>query len=293
LANPAVADVRWTQTPALVVRLALLGIVLVTVVLVGRWVSRSALSAQQQLTNLNEALAERNRDLDAFAGRLAHDLRGPLSTVSLASESLATRFPEARPTTARMERSLTQISNLMDELLTLSRLGTMRNATARAEWIAGTLEQRLDPLIAGVGGQLHIDLQPALIACSESLLSQVLWNLAENSVKYRRPDVPPSITIEGREEENRYRILVSDNGMGMSEADARRAFEAFYRGKHSDIAGTGLGLSIVRRIVEATHGTISVESRLGEGTTFTVSIPLANPERAIERSFQSEPVPVT
>lgn len=291
----AVADVRHIQATALEVRLALLGIVLLTVVLVGRWTSRSALSAEQQLTNLNEALAERNRDLDAFAGRLAHDLRSPLSTIGLASSSLAERYPDAGPTTALMERSITQISNLMDELLTLSRLGTMLNASARAESVAAALHARLDPLIAEVGGSLHIDLQPGSIACSESLLSQVLWNLAENSVKYRQPDVAPRISIEGRVDDGQYRIRASDNGMGMSESDARHAFEPFFRGKHQKIPGTGLGLSIVRRIIEATHGTITVQSRIGEGTTFIVSIPLAKADDAERAEVQigAEPIPVT
>jgi signal transduction histidine kinase len=123
----------------------------------------------------------------------------------------------------------------------------------------------------------------------------VLWNLGENSVKYRRSDTVPSISIEGRVVADRYIVRVSDNGMGMTETDARRAFEPFYRGEHDKIPGTGLGLAIVRRIVDASHGTITVESRLGEGTTFIVSIPLASSPTTASASRRAhagaEPMP--
>lgn len=282
-AHFAVDDVRRIQATALDLRLALLGVVLASVVLVGSVTSSAAVRAQKSLGNLNDALAARNRDLDAFAGRLAHDLRGPLSSIGLANEVIAQRFPDARPTTTKMERSITQISNLLDELLTLSRLGTMPKGSARAESLAVTLSQRLEPLVTEVDGSIHVDLQPATIACSEGLLSQVLWNLGENAVKYRRPDTPPAISITGRAEGSFYRIVVSDNAMGMTETDARCAFEPFFRGKHTAIPGTGLGLSIVRRIIEATHGTISLESQLGVGSTFTISIPLASSNHATDR----------
>jgi signal transduction histidine kinase len=295
--NGAVADVRHVQMTALELRLALLAIVLATVVLIGTWSTRSAVRAQQDLATVNEALAERNRDLDAFAGRLAHDLRGPLGTIGLSSSIIAQRFPDARSTTAIMQRSIIQIEHLIDELLTLSRLGAMPNATARAESVASALRQRLEPLVTEAGGTLCIELQPGLIACGESLLSQVLWNLGENSVKYRRPDVAVSISIDGRVDADRYLIRISDNGMGMSETNARRAFEPVYRGEHGKIAGTGLGLAIVRRIVEASHGTIAVESRLGDGTTFIASIPLASSRAAASASHRSaraavEPMPL-
>jgi signal transduction histidine kinase len=285
--NLAVADVRHVQMTSLELRLALLAIVLATVVLIGTSSTRSALKAQQELASVNQALAERNRDLDAFAGRLAHDLRGPLGTIGLSTNIVAQRFPDARPTTAIMERSIKQIANLIDELLTLSRLGAVPDAAARAESVAAALGQRLEPLVSDAGGTLCIDLQAGLIACSESLLSQVLWNLGENAVKYRRPEVAPSISIEGRVSADRYIIRVSDNGMGMTETDARRAFEPFYRGEHGKIAGTGLGLAIVRRIVEASHGTIAVESQLDEGTTFIVSLPLASSRTAASASRRS------
>jgi signal transduction histidine kinase len=275
-ANSAVDDVRRVQMTSLDLRLGLLATVLLTVLLVGGWSTRSALRGQQQLATANETLAERNRDLDAFAGRLAHDLRGPLTTIGLTSSVLADRFPDARLTTAIMDRSVTQIANLIDELLTLSRVGAMPGATAQAEAVATSVGQRLEPIVTGAGGTLRVDLQAAAIACSEGLLVQVLWNLGENAVKYRRPDLPPALSIDGAPDGGRYRIRVVDNGLGMTEADTRRAIEPFYRGERTrKIAGTGLGLAIVHRIVEVCHGTIAIESRLGQGTTFTVSMPLA------------------
>ena len=275
-ANRAVDVVRRVQTTTQNRRALLLGIVLATVALVGGASTRS-LGAQLELEGMNRTLAERNRDLDAFAGRLAHDLRGPLGSIGLASEVIADRFPDARSTVAVMDRSITQVSNLIDELLMLSRLGATPGATAEACAAAVLLGHRLEPLVAGAGGTLRVDLQPAAIACTESLLVQVLWNLGENAVKYRRVDVAPSIAIDGRVESGSYIIRVADNGIGIAAADTARVFEPFYRVGAQPVAGTGLGLAIVHRIVEVCRGTIAIDSTLGEGTAFTVSMPLATP----------------
>ena len=104
----------------------------------------------------------------------------------------------------------------------------------------------------------------------------MLWNLADNAVKYRRDEVAPEIVMVGRIVGGRYELRVSDNGVGMAPDDARRLFEPFYRAVRTrDRPGTGLGMSIVKRIVEATGGSVSVDSQLGRGTTVVVALPLA------------------
>jgi signal transduction histidine kinase len=128
-----------------------------------------------------------------------------------------------------------------------------------------------------VDGLLRMQIEPARVPCSEGLLREVLWNLGENAVKYRRPEVPLKLEMIGQATHQHYELRVSDNGAGMSSNDARQAFDPLFRGEQTRSAtpGTGLGLAIVKRIVEAGGGTVTVDSHAGQGTLFVVRLPLA------------------
>ncbi len=252
------------------------GILLITLV-VGRQLTRIISDNEHRLGQQTVELQNKNRDLDAFAGRVSHDLRGPLNTINLAASLLAERAPDHAATTAILQRGVVQMTTLVDDLLKLSRAGGLGDgAVARPEAVAASVETDLRPRVSEAGGTLRVDVQPAAIRCSDGLLRQALWNLGENAVKYRRPDVPPVITVVGRTTSTGYELRVSDNGVGMSDEDTRRAFEPFFRGKQTQsIAGTGLGLAIVRRIVEASGGTVSADSQPDHGTVITLRFLLA------------------
>jgi signal transduction histidine kinase len=250
--------------------------VLVITLVVGLRLARVISRTERQLGQRTIDLEDKNRELDAFAGRVAHDLRGPLNTINLVASMLGERVPEEAATVAIMRRGVAQMTNLVSDLLGLSRAGSIAGAVARTEPVAASIEADLGSLVNDAGGELRIELAPAAVQCSEGLLRQVLWNLGENAYKYRRPEVPVAIAIAGHCAAETYEIEVSDNGLGMSDDDARRVFEPFFRGDRTRaIAGTGLGLAIVRRIVEASGGTVSVESKPGRGTAFKVRLPLA------------------
>ena len=247
--------------------------VLAVTALAGWWVTRTIVRTQAELVRGRVELERRNRELDAFAGRVAHELRGPLATLGLE----ATMIDEGtRKTDVPFQHAIDQMENLLDALLQLSRVGAMPSAPVPIESIAPSLTTDLDRLVTGVGGTLAVDLQRATVSCNEALLRRLLWNLAENAVKYRRRDAPLALTIDGRVVHGRYEIRVADNGIGMSGDEAQRAFEPFFRSKHARaLPGAGLGLAIVRRIVDASDGTVAVSSVLGHGSTFTVTLPLA------------------
>jgi signal transduction histidine kinase len=258
------------------VRLALVAALVVTVMFGGLWLTRAVLRTQGALAGAIGSLENRNRELDAFAGRVAHDLRGPLSTINLTAEVLAAHAPDAKAEAATIDRGIRKIANLIEDLLLLSRIDSMPKTNAAVETVGATLREDLGRLVAKEHGELRVELAPAQVSCSPGLLRQVLWNLGENAVKYRRPDVAPDIEIVGHVEAQRYAIRVADNGLGMSADDARQAFEPFFRGRATiSVAGTGLGLSIVRRIVEACGGTVTLDTTQSRGTTFLLSLPLA------------------
>jgi two-component system, OmpR family, sensor kinase len=280
--NQAAADrarVRAAELEGNVLKIRLgeaAAILLITLV-AGRRLTRIISDNERKLGQQTIELQSRNRELDAFAGRVAHDLRGPLNTINLAASLLAERAPHEDATTVILQRGVAQMASLVDDLLALSRAGVpAEGAVARPEAAAATVAADLGARVSEAGGTLRVDVEPAAIRCSDGLLRQALWNLGENAVKYRRRDAPLVIVLVGRPASAGYELRVSDNGLGMSAEDARRAFEPFFRGKSTQgIAGTGLGLAIVRRIVEACGGTVSADSQPGHGTTITLRFPLA------------------
>jgi signal transduction histidine kinase len=283
--NQAAADRSRSRaaTHILEVNLGLAAAVLLITLVVGRRLTRVISQKERQLGQQTIELQNSNRELDAFAGRVAHDLRGPLHTIGLASSLLAERIPDATATTAILQRGIAQVTGLVTDLFELSRAGApMTGDPARAESVAALVAADLDRLVRDAGGALEVDVAPASVACSEGLLRQALWNLGENALKYRRPDVPPVIALVGRTTRTGYELRVSDNGLGMSSDDVRHAFEPFFRSKRTQaIPGTGLGLAIVRRVVEASGGTVSIDSQLDRGTTFVLRLPFAPPADAV------------
>ena len=124
--------------------------------------------------------------------------------------------------------------------------------------------------------QKEIDLtftsQPVHCVTDPDLSMQVWTNLLDNAVKYSSDSV--HLTIDIQEENDTARVTIADNGIGMSEEDQRHIFEQFYQVEHSHVQeGNGLGLAIVKTIVDQLCGSISVESEIGEGSTFQVILP--------------------
>src|SRR5262249_21449974 len=160
---------------------------------------------------------------------------------------------------------VTRMEELIADLLELSRLEAQEpHAAAETAIVGASLDHDLRPSVARVGGALRIDIEPETVRCTEGLLCQALSNLGENAVKYRRPDVGLEVEIRGRRMPDFYEFRVRDNGSGMSPRETRQAFDPFFRGEQARAQpGTGLGLSIVKRIVESTGGTISLESVIG------------------------------
>jgi signal transduction histidine kinase len=246
-------------------------------VVAGTYVTRIITRLSADLARSAALLEARNRELDAFASRVAHDLRGPLTTVGLSASRLARSAPLDERAHATMRRGIARMESIIDDLLTLSRVeAAAPEGSCDPARVAAIVAEELAPEVEANGGALRLDVDPAEVACPEGLLRQALWNLAENALKYRRSDVPVAIEIRGRKIGEQYELRVEDNGSGMSHKVASRAFEPFFRGDNAGVSpGTGLGLSIVRRVVEASSGTIAIDSEVGSGTTFVLTLPSA------------------
>jgi two-component system sensor histidine kinase FlrB len=258
--------------------------------LLARWVnvSASALDAAGGrillLSDITEARAlreqlERHRRLSAMgemAAGLAHQLRTPLATALLYAGNLArAQLPEL-DRVRFAERVLARLRDL--ERMIQDMLMFVRGAPAAREVIdiASLLHevaQVAEPqLPAGVQLQVHADVGAVRVHGHREALAGAMLNLLENALQACGED--GEVRLEAQACDNSVTVKVRDNGAGMDEAVLARLFEPFFTTR-SD--GTGLGLAIVRTVVQSHGGEIGVESVLGQGSVFAVSLPRQDP----------------
>jgi signal transduction histidine kinase len=261
----------------LMVTLLGLGLVgLIATAALGRWASKQVARREAEMAQHAAMLETRNRELDAFAGRVAHDVRGPLTTIKLAMTPLGRQLPPGDRTLERLTRGVRRMEGLVEDLLALARIEARVQGRCDPARVVAEVQGEFAPRIEAERGALRVAVDHAEVSCSEGLLRQAVTNLVENAVKYHRPEVAPEVSISGTAVDGSYDLRVSDNGVGMSKEEAAHAFEPFYRAPRTqELPGTGLGLSIVSRVAEASGGKLSVQTRLGQGSTFVVHLPLA------------------
>ena len=128
------------------------------------------------------------------------------------------------------------------------------------------------------GERVELDAERPRVFADQTHLSNVIHNLIDNAIKYSPADL--DVTVRTEDGRDAVKVLVRDRGVGMATEDQKQIFESFFRvhtGNRHDVKGFGLGLSYVRATVEAHGGNVSVHSRPGEGSTFTVTLPRERP----------------
>src|SRR5581483_7873105 len=243
--------------------------------IIGGWAIRLISEREAELVRDSAMLEARNRELDAFAGRVAHDLRNPLNTINMAAIKLSHDVAPGDDAVAILGRGIKRMDALIQDLLLLSRIGSETAETCDPSKVVAEINPDIATLLEREGGTFQVDVRPATVRGSHGLLRQVLWNLIDNAVKYRRPDISVHVELTGHAVNQSYEIRISDNGMGLSADEVTKVFEPLYRSPRSvsQVPGTGLGLSIVKRVVEASGGRIVLESRIGQGSTFIITLP--------------------
>jgi len=242
--------------------------------------SRGALAILHDITGL-ERLERVRRD---FVANVSHEMRTPLTAIRGYAETLLsgalTDDENNRRFIEIIQAHAIRLNNIASDLLTLSDLESGRRD---AEPGPVSVEEAINTALLTVEAEARIrnvHLQPgnvrdAIITGHAIRLEQALVNLLDNAVKFNHPGGEARIE-SGVAPDGRVFIAVSDTGRGIPSDDLPRIFERFYRvdkARSREVGGTGLGLSIVRHVVERMDGTIRVESRLGKGTTFTISFP--------------------
>lgn len=235
-----------------------------------------------------EALEQSNRNLAAFAGHVAHEVRSPLMGIRLVIASLLRKHSdvldeETLEMAREVQASIRDLDRFTTDLLSYSRLGEGRRLADRQEVASEEAFREalsdLKPLIEERRAEVEVEAAGLpTVSANPSLLRHLFRNLIANAIEHNDADVP-RVWVEVSEEADAWRFRVADNGTGIAETDRERIFEFFQRGTR-EAPGVGIGLALSRRIVEAHGGQIGAEPGGPEGgSIFFFTLP-RNPEHA-------------
>jgi PAS domain S-box-containing protein len=254
-------------------------------------------AAQDALANLNadleqrvedrtRALVEVNRELDAFAYSISHDLRAPLRSMQGYAEALSEDFgdslgPEGQHYTKRIGAAAMRMEDLIQDILAYSRLAK-EQVSVRPESLEADLDQVLTdlaPEIAAAGAMISVQRPLPEVQSNRAVVRQVLNNLITNGMKFVAPGEKPILMIHAERRLSYVRLWVEDNGIGVSPEHQGRIFDPFQR-LHGVEAypGAGIGLAIVRRAMMRMGGASGIESQHGQGSRFWIELRAAEQE---------------
>ena len=221
-----------------------------------------------------------------FINNMTHELKTPVSTISLASQMLkdggVTKSPQLFSHISGVINDETKrLSFLIEKVLQMSLFERNKTTLKMKELDANDLLANIAHTfvlrVEKIGGTLDVELEAmdSAIFVDEMHFTNVLFNLMENAVKYRRETVPLLLLCKTYNEGDKLVVSIQDNGMGIKKENLKKIFERFYRvhtGNRHDAKGFGLGLAYVKKIIDDHNGAIRVESEWGVGTKFIISL---------------------
>ncbi|MED4781356.1 HAMP domain-containing sensor histidine kinase [Brevibacillus choshinensis] len=235
------------------------------------------------INHMAEQLNEMEQLRQEFISNVSHEIQSPLTSISgfaraLQNDSLTRE--ERMHYLDIIETESTRLSKISENLLKLTSLEGRQHPVERTKY---NLDQQLRRIILACEPQwmekeleLDIALEKVEIVADEEMLNQVWNNLISNSIKFTPQGGRLQVQLQGTGQE--VIVRVTDTGIGIAKEDQERVFERFFKADKSRNrtgGGSGLGLSIVKKIIDLHQGTISVQSELGEGTTFIVTLPVS------------------
>ena len=218
-----------------------------------------------------------------FVANVSHELKTPIGALGLLAETMAST-DDARVVQQladRVVKEADRLSRIVDDLLDLSQIEA-QEAPSRAPIPVRLLISETVDLVQAAADLAEVPIvthtPPDIeLACDRRQMRSALMNLLDNAIKYSGPHQP--IEVGADVVGDRLVLTVRDHGIGIPTRDLERIFERFYRvdrARSRDTGGTGLGLAIVRHVAQAHGGDVTVESREGEGSMFTLQVPISN-----------------
>ncbi|MGI4735531.1 MAG: PAS domain-containing protein [Janthinobacterium lividum] len=237
----------------------------------------------QELHESNTQLTHTNADLDSFVYTASHDLKAPIANI----EGLLLALRQDLPPEVVAAQHITRLFSLMDGAVTRFQQ-TLSHLTSIMQLQKGNAVPLEEVDLAALVEGVRLDLAPALEAAQAQLLvdtgsctsfrfapknlRSLVFNLLSNAIKYRDPHRPPVVQLRATCTAQQTQLEVQDNGLGLGLEQQALLFKLFRR-LHSHVEGSGVGLFTVKKIVENAGGTVTVQSELGVGSTFTIVLP--------------------
>jgi signal transduction histidine kinase len=280
----AVAGLRIDRSVSLTALVALLGLVAtassVAVAAVDQRARRQVDLMNARLLEREQDLMRSNNELERFATIAAHDLQEPLRAILTFTSLIERRFGpdlegEALDYLLRVSAAGQRMRALIESLLIYARIGQAERQFTVVDLndCVTAAEANVEGLVLATDAEIDVGPLPTVRGNAEAL-TQLFTNLLSNALKYRLG--PPRITVSALRRDAFWEISVADNGKGIDPANHDKIFELFRRLEPGEgQRGTGLGLAICARVAELHGGGISVRSTVGQGATFSVTIPLS------------------
>ena len=239
--------------------------------------------ALKQAQTLEQEAIAQSQQKSEYLSLTSHELRTPLSTINLVAESLSRHShhwseDQKQQCLYSIKEEIERIDLLLKDIMTLGKAEANRfldnpkllDIIEFCQTIIGTFRKGIGRkhrlVFVGQNTSLNVHFD-------KNLLWHLLNNLLSNAIKYSPPQSTVSLKISAGK--TKIYLQVQDEGIGIPQADLERVFEPFNRGSNVDkIYGTGLGLAIIKRIVDLYRGRVDIESKIGQGTTITVVLPI-------------------
>ena len=246
---------------------------------------------RQLLENIS-LLEAANKDLDRFAFMASHDLQEPLRKIRTFSDRLQLKYKElldleGKTTIARIQKASERMQLLINDILTFSKVAVEDGLFVQSDLnkLVSEVLSDMEEEVNEKKARISVDQLPAMVV-NPGLIRPLFHNLISNALKYSKKNIEPIITIHSeispvingtsKEANHKYcRIFIEDNGIGFDQKYSEQIFGMFKRlHLNTEFEGTGIGLALCKKIVEKHNGYISARSKINEGSTFIISLPL-------------------
>lgn len=257
-------------------------------------------ASEERVKELNRQLLENiarlesaNKDLDRFAFMASHDLQEPLRKIRIFSDLLYVKYKEildedGKMNIVRIQGAAERMQALIKDILTFSKISIEKGSFVKTSLntVVEEVLSELDSTVQEKDAKIIVDKLPTL-QVNPGLIRPLFYNLISNALKYCKKNIPPVVNIrsemaingqeaEVKQPEHKYcRIFIQDNGIGFDQKYSEEIFGMFKRlHLNTEYEGTGIGLALCKKIVEEHNGFISAKSKVNEGSTFIISLPV-------------------
>ena len=242
------------------------------------WALKSARRHRDLQDQLLRFSRERAAELEAFAGRVAHDILSPLSAASVVLGRLSrSGEPEVARLAQTGQASIVRVKATVDGLFAFAKAGAMPEpgATTDLATVTRDVVEGMEGAAAAAGVTLEVrcDGRPAVVAASRGVLTSMVTNLVQNAIRYIGERAEKRVAVTVSSGYSTVRVEVADTGPGIPPDLEQRIFEPYFRGRDRATAGLGLGLATLKRLVDRHAGALGVTSCPGNGSMFWFELP--------------------